>query len=62
MLRAQVEELRNELVTLAKPMPAPSERYERPRLRRYRTGSYTYLPRNLRRQVHEIRNIRHGRG
>lgn len=55
MLRAQVEHLRTEVVALSD----VAGRYERPRTRRYRTGVYADLPRILRRQVKEVRNIRH---
>jgi hypothetical protein len=51
-LRAQVEQLRSELVALT-----GSGRVERPR-RRAGTGMYTLLPRDLRRQVHEVRSVR----
>jgi hypothetical protein len=52
-LRAQVEQLRNELVALT----GGSARPERPR-RRAGTGIYTLLPKDLRRQVHEVRSVR----
>jgi hypothetical protein len=55
-LRAQVQQLRHELVSLG--APAANDRYERPRLQRYRTGAYTYLPRDLRRHVHDVRSGR----
>ena len=51
-LRAQVEQLRNELVALT-----GSGRPDRPR-RRAGTGIYTLLPKDLRRQVHEVRSVR----
>ena len=51
MLRAQVEQLRSEIVALS----ATQARADRPRLRRYRTGVYTYLPRPLRQHVREVR-------
>lgn len=55
MLRAQVEHLRSEVVALSGEAPPPS----RPRIRRYRTGAYTDLPRGLRRQVRQVRSVRH---
>ena len=55
MLRAQVEHLRTEVVALSD----VATRYEKPRTRRYRTGVYSDLPRLLRRQVKEVRSIRH---
>jgi hypothetical protein len=55
MLRAQVEHLRTEVVALSD----VATRYEKPRARRYRTGVYSDLPRLLRRQVKEVRHIRH---
>jgi hypothetical protein len=56
MLRAQVEQLRSEIVALSSAPLRP----DRPRLRRYSTGVYTYLPRPLRQHVREIRvNRRH---
>jgi hypothetical protein len=57
-LRQQVEHLRTEVVALS----GNGERFERPVLRRYRTGVYTHLPRPLRRQVKELRSIRHPLG
>ena len=54
MLRMQVETLRSEMSALN---GAP--RGEKARLRRYRSGVYTDLPRTLRRQVREVRNFRH---
>ena len=53
-LRAQVEQLRTELVALT----GSTSRPERPRLRRAGTGMYTLLPKDLRRQVHEVRSVR----
>jgi hypothetical protein len=58
MLRAQVEHLRTEVVALSD----VATRYEKPRTRRYRTGVYSDLPRLLRRQVKEVRHIRHPLG
>jgi hypothetical protein len=58
LLRAQVEHLRTEVVALSD----VATRYEKPRTRRYRTGVYSDLPRMLRRQVKEVRNIRHPLG
>ena len=58
MLRAQVEHLRTEVVALSD----VASRYEKPRTRRYRTGVYSDLPRLLRRQVKEVRHIRHPLG
>jgi hypothetical protein len=55
MLRAQVEHLRTEVVALSD----VASRHERPRMRRYRTGVYASLPGRLRRQVKEVRSIRH---
>jgi len=55
VLRAQVEHLRTEVVALTD----AATRFERPRLRRHRTGVYTQLPRILRRQVREARFVRH---
>jgi hypothetical protein len=55
MLRAQVEHLRSQLVALS----SASSREERARHRRYRSGPYAELPRPLRRQVHEVRSVRH---
>jgi hypothetical protein len=55
LLRAQVEHLRTEVVALSE----TATRYDRPRTRRYRTGVYSDLPRVLRRQVRQVRNIRH---
>jgi hypothetical protein len=52
MLRAQVEQLRSEVAALSS---GSAPRLERPRLRRYRTGVYTYLPRLLRQQVRDVR-------
>jgi hypothetical protein len=54
MLRVQVEDLRSQVVALSS-----SARPDRPRLRRYRTGVYTDLPRMLRRHVKEVRSVRH---
>ena len=51
ILRAQVEQLRSELDALS----TTATRLDRPRLRRYRTGVYTYLPRPLRQHVRELR-------
>jgi hypothetical protein len=56
MLRAQVEELRSEIAALS---GGPAGRQDRPRLRRHSIGVYTYLPRLLRRQVREVRSVRH---
>ena len=53
-LRIQVETLRSEMSALN-----GDPRGERARLRRYRSGQYTELPRTLRRQVREARNFRH---
>ena len=53
MLRLQIETLRSEMSALS---TAP--RSEKARLRRYRSGLYTDLPRSLRRQVREVRNFR----
>jgi hypothetical protein len=58
MLRAQVEHLRTEVVALSD----VASRYEKPRTRRYRTGVYSDLPRLLRRQVKEVRHVRHPLG
>jgi hypothetical protein len=58
LLRAQVEHLRTEVVALSD----VATRHEKPRTRRYRTGVYSDLPRLLRRQVKEVRNIRHPLG
>ena len=55
MLRAQIEHLRSEVVALS----GGSARGERPQQRRYLTGPYAYLPRELRREVHKVRSIRH---
>jgi hypothetical protein len=55
MLRAQVEHLRSEIVALSSEPP----RQERSQSRRYQTGPYAYLPRDLRREVHRVRSIRH---
>jgi hypothetical protein len=55
-LRAQLDQLRSELFAVATPVPP---RFERPRLRRYRTGVYSHLPRDLRRHVKEVRQLRH---
>lgn len=57
MLRVQVETLRSEMSALN-----GGPRAEKARLRRYRSGQYTDLPRNLRRQVREVRNFRHPLG
>jgi hypothetical protein len=54
MLRVQVETLRSEMSALN-----GGPRGERARLRRYRLGQYTDLPRTLRRQVREVRSFRH---
>jgi hypothetical protein len=58
MLRAQVEHLRTEVTALS----GSSVRPEKPRIKRYRTGAYTDLPRMLRRHVREARNLRHPLG
>ena len=58
MLRSQVEHLRSEVNALS---GAPV-RQEKPRIKRYRTGAYTDLPRMLRRHVREARNLRHPLG
>jgi hypothetical protein len=55
MLRAQVEHLRSEVVALSGEPPPDA----RPRIRRYRAGAYTDLPRTLRRQVRQVRSVRH---
>jgi hypothetical protein len=55
LLRAQVERLRSEIVALS---GATNAGRDRPRVRRYRTGVYTYLPRMLRRHVREVRSFR----
>jgi hypothetical protein len=52
-LRLQVETLRSEMSALH---GAPNS--ERPRLRRYRPGQYTELPRTLRRQFRQARAFR----
>lgn len=54
MLRAEVETLRSEMSALH-----GGSHIEKARLRRYRSGAYTELPRSLRRQVREVRNFRH---
>ena len=54
LLRMQVEKLRTEIVTLS----GTRERFEKSRVRRYRTGVYSYLPPILRRQVSEVRQSR----
>jgi hypothetical protein len=54
LLRVQVETLRSEMSALN-----GGPRAEKARLRRYRSGQYTDLPRTLRRQVREVRNYRH---
>lgn len=56
LLRAQVERLRSEIVALSGATNA--DWLDRPRVRRYRTGAYTYLPRMLRRHVREVRSFR----
>lgn len=53
MLRLQLETLRSEMTAYNGEPKA-----ERPRLRRYRPGQYTVLPRSLRRQVREVRTLR----
>jgi hypothetical protein len=54
LLRAQIEHLRSEVVALSgEPLP-----HARPRIRRYRAGAYTDLPRTLRRQVRQVRSVR----
>ena len=58
MLRAQVEHLRTEVTALS----GATARQEKPRIKRYRTGAYTDLPRMLRRHVREARNLRHPLG
>ena len=58
MLRAQVEHLRTEVTALS----GTAVRQEKPRIKRYRTGAYTDLPRMLRRHVREARNLRHPLG
>ncbi|HLF72596.1 MAG TPA: hypothetical protein VI759_10650 [Dehalococcoidia bacterium] len=55
MLREQVETLRSEIASLS----TREQRDRTARAKRYRTGSYTDLPRHLRRQVREVRNERH---
>jgi hypothetical protein len=55
MLRAQVQHLRSEVVALSGEPPPDA----RPRIRRYRAGAYTDLPRTLRRQVRQVRSVRH---
>jgi hypothetical protein len=52
LLRAQVEALRGELAT------GRATYNDRPRLRRYRVGVYTQLPRPLRQRVREVRSSR----
>jgi hypothetical protein len=54
MLREQVETLRTEIASLS----TRGQRDRTPPAKRYRTGSYTDLPRHLRRQVREVRNER----
>jgi len=53
-LRLQVETLRSEMSALN-----GDTRGEKARLRRYRSGQYTELPRTLRRHVREVRSFRH---
>lgn len=54
-----LQKLRREITVLITKDEAV--RYERPRLRHYRTGAYAYLPRDLRRQVSEVRGRRTSR-
>lgn len=56
-LRIQVETLRSQVNAIGS---AP--RGEKGRIRRYRSGQYTELPRSLRRQLREVRNLRHAVG
>jgi hypothetical protein len=58
MLRAQVEHLRTEVTALS----GTAVRPEKARIKRYRTGAYTDLPRMLRRHVREARSLRHPLG
>jgi hypothetical protein len=58
MLRAQVEHLRSEVTALSGAPVRP----EKARIKRYRTGAYTDLPRMLRRHVREARSLRHPLG
>jgi hypothetical protein len=52
LLRAQVEHLRTELSALSETRGVT----DRPRMRRYGPGSYSHLPRPLRRSVREVRS------